>query len=141
MIDEYAGLIKEEDRLGLELGLSEIIINAIEHGNLEISFDEKVETLKDGMDALERLRGSRRGNPDLGRRKVMIESFVGGGSIFWTITDEGGGFDFEKLLDPNETCNLETPCGRGIFLARMQFDSLEFSKSGCRVRLGKRFAG
>ncbi len=103
MLDEYADLVKEDDRLGLELGLSEIIINAIEHGNLGISFDEKCEALTSGMEALAHLRDSRQENPDLARRQVRIESAFDGESIIWTITDEGNGFDFKKLLDPNET--------------------------------------
>ena len=140
LVDTYSHLIKEDDRFGLELGLSEILINSIEHGNLGITFEAKVEALRSGMEELAHLREARRKDPDMGNRTVAVESAFDGAAITWTITDEGNGFDHELIHDPNGPCSLETPCGRGICLASMQFDAMEYSEGGRRVRLVKRIA-
>ena len=59
----------------------------------------------------------------------------------WVIIDEGDGFDWKSLPNPLNPENLAQPSGRGIFLARMQFDEVEFLGKGNRVRARKCFAG
>ena len=41
LIESVDLIFKEDESMGIRLGLDEIIINAIEHGNLNISYIEK----------------------------------------------------------------------------------------------------
>ena len=38
----------DKEIFNISLGLSELITNAVEHGNLEISYDEKTQFIQDG---------------------------------------------------------------------------------------------
>jgi putative Holliday junction resolvase len=46
-----------------------------------------------------------------------------------TITDEGEGFDPDRVPDPTDESNLLKESGRGIFIMRQVMDSVEFSTS------------
>lgn len=115
------------------IGLHELLINAIEHGNLGISYSEKSnlienETWKDEVNR-------RLADPVLSTRKAVlsIESVADGFAI--TIADEGKGFDWEKYLefDPDRAFHSH---GRGIALARsLGFQSMEYTAPGNRVRV------
>jgi len=51
----------------------------------------------------------------------------------FSITDQGGGFDFTNLPDPTAPENLEKPDGRGIFLMKNLSDKVEFFDEGRKV--------
>ncbi|NCC45339.1 MAG: hypothetical protein EOM18_17535, partial [Clostridia bacterium] len=70
----------------LRISLREIIINAIEHGNLEISFEEKSNAMMED-NYFETVR-SRQMKPDLGKRKVLIDYSLNSDRVCYTVTDE-----------------------------------------------------
>ena len=43
LISEISLKIDDSDKTNIELGLDELITNSVEHGNLEITYDEKVD--------------------------------------------------------------------------------------------------
>lgn len=110
------------------LGLAEIMVNAVEHGNLAISYAEK-SLLKraDRMDAeLER----RLADPKYAGRRAMVEFERTPDRLRFTVTDQGQGFDWPAFLEMDPTRAFD-PNGRGIALARaMSFDRLDFHGSG-----------
>jgi len=53
--------------------------------------------------------------------------------VIFSITDQGGGFDFTNLPDPTAPENLEKPDGRGIFLMKNLSDKVEFFDEGKKV--------
>jgi serine/threonine-protein kinase RsbW len=53
--------------------------------------------------------------------------------VVFSITDQGGGFDFTNLPDPTAPENLEKPDGRGIFLMKNLSDKVEFFDEGKKV--------
>jgi serine/threonine-protein kinase RsbW len=55
--------------------------------------------------------------------------------LFFRITDQGAGFDFENVPDPTAPENLEKPNGRGVFLMRQLADECTFSDEGRIVEL------
>ena len=119
----------------LGLGLYEIIINAIEHGSLEITFEEKCEAI--GKDAYEDLLRKRLSNPIYSERRVTIEYRMIPGELHYVIKDEGKGFNWRSLPCSDPVKNLLNPCGRGIFLARVYLDRVEFNEKGNEVHLVK----
>lgn len=135
---EAAPFLTEEERFGVQLGLYELISNAIEHGNLGITYEEKNQALFEGSNRYIDLMNRRRADPERERRRVRIRYHLDDGKLEWLISDEGEGFDWYRLPNPLAGSNYEKLCGRGIFLARFQFDELSFLGTGNRVRVTKK---
>lgn len=113
------------------LGLSELLINAIEHGNLGIGYDEKSRLLRDGVwqDEINlRLQDARYRDK---RVNIQIERLPH--VITLTVRDEGKGFDWRPFLNFTPERAFD-PHGRGISMSRlMSFDTLEYQGSGNEV--------
>ncbi len=121
----------------IRLTLREIIINAIEHGNLSITFDEKSQALQ--ADNYFSLIAERQHNSEYMNRKVHIWYRLAPDMVSYRITDEGSGFDFKKILSislDDEVAN-SLPHGRGIRMAKEVFDRIEYNESGNSVLLEK----
>lgn len=111
-------------RLG---GVLELLVNAIEHGSLGVGADEKRQLLLSGQLHVELERRSKAAPYAARVARASFERFERG--VRLTITDEGDGFDFEKVLAA--TPDLMAPHGRGIYLARaMSFDRLRYEGRG-----------
>ena len=135
LLRETCGAIKRADQLGVRLGLVELLLNAVEHGNLNISYEQKGESIETA-DGLETLCRTRLSDPELAARRVTIQFRMDATACEWVIADEGAGFDWKALPDPTGAGLLESH-GRGILLSRTQFDTLEFQGRGNIVRAVK----
>ena len=112
-------------------GLSDLMVNAVEHGNLGVSYREK--TLLKWEGDWEAEIGRRLRLPQFRDRygTVRVERLPE--SIRFTIIDQGEGFDWRQYLefDPDRAFD---PNGRGIAMARMMsFASLEYLGRGNAV--------
>ncbi|SDH29088.1 SpoIIE family protein phosphatase [Roseospirillum parvum] len=113
------------------VGLSELMLNAVEHGNLGITYAEKTALLADG--GLDGEIARRLANPEWRDREVEVTFERRAREIEVTITDQGAGFDWRRYLtmDPERVFDTH---GRGIALARdLSFDSLEYRGRGNQV--------
>lgn len=140
LIQETEGRLPRFSRLGVRLGLLEILINAIEHGNLGITFDEKSAAMEDGPDEFDKLIAERLAQPENQNRTVLVEFRMDEHQCEWTITDEGKGFDCHMVPDPCDPENIMVKHGRGILLARLNFDEVVFREKGNQVVLRKKLA-
>lgn len=124
----------------LRLAVREIIINAIEHGNLDITFDEK--TRETGADSYFEYLSDRQNDPRFRERSVTVEYEMDENRVIYVVADQGSGFDYSKYLRddslPNDTFLAH---GRGIALARGIFDEIKYDNGGSRVVLVKYFNG
>ena len=114
------------------VGLSELMINAIEHGNLEIDFDQKTQLLADGSwhDYIK----SKLQEYPYSSREVKISLKKKSDHLEFVITDEGSGFDW-KSLDSKASQLVMQSHGRGILIAKnMSFDDINFIGCGNKVR-------
>ncbi len=68
-------------------------------------------------------------------KSVSVEYEKRGKDLFFRISDEGAGFDYENLPDPTAPENLERPNGRGVFLMRNLADDCLFEENGRIVEL------
>lgn len=113
------------------VGYSELLINAVEHGNLGIGYEEKSRLLGEGHWAEEvenRLR-----SPEYGGKSVRVSLEKANGASRVTITDQGPGFDWQSYIEfsPDRVFDLH---GRGIAMSKaMSFDSLEYQGTGNTV--------
>ena len=135
LIKETGNKIKESDRLGFELGLNELIINSVEHGNLEISSEEKQKAFEDNK--LLHLYNTKLKEPELANRTITIKLNITKEIIELEITDEGKGFDWRKISNPLTSDNIEKLAGKGVFLSKYYFDELEYKGKGNIVRVIK----
>lgn len=129
-----AGSLSDTTQLHLRGTLQELLLNSVEHGNLEISYPVKQEAIHQNQ--LSRLVQERLAQPRLAERTVTIRVHFDrqAGLLEYRITDQGKGFDWETLLHrTTEACNAENTSGRGIFLARSFFPSLYYNDRGNEV--------
>jgi CheY-like chemotaxis protein len=110
--------------------ITELLLNAHEHGNLGISFSEKSDFLKEGTWEDEIL--FRELMPENISKKVQVEISRNEKDVSILIADEGNGFEYKKFLtlDPARAKKLN---GRGVYLAALDFDELKFLRSGSQV--------
>jgi CheY-like chemotaxis protein/anti-sigma regulatory factor (Ser/Thr protein kinase) len=113
------------------LGLTELMLNAVEHGNLAITYDEKSQLIRtDGLrDEIER----RLNMPGYSTRKALLSVERMDGEVRFLIRDEGSGFDWQQYLEMNADRAFDTH-GRGIAMSKMiSFDRLEYRGAGNEV--------
>lgn len=127
--------LHEKNRYHIILGLSEVINNAIEHGNLGITFKEKSDALK--ASRFYPLAIERSHREPYRDRVVTIRSrvFPNLRRIEYFVADQGSGFDWRSLPDPKDKSNLLNRNGRGIMMARYAFDELMYNETGNEVTL------
>lgn len=112
-------------------GLSELLINAVEHGNLGITYKHKSELLE--SDSWEQEIKKRLSMDEYASRYVEVNFARHVDKISFTITDQGEGFDWQPYLqiDP---ARGEDNHGRGIAMAGMlSFDRIEYQGKGNQV--------
>jgi serine/threonine-protein kinase RsbW len=96
------------EEFGVELALREALNNAVVHGNQE--------------------------NPE---KKVHIRCRCGpGNEVSIVVTDQGRGFDFEKIVG-NGFTSAAAEHGRGIQLMKASMDEVHFERDGSEVHMRK----
>src|SRR5262245_53755826 len=104
------------------------MVNAVEHGNLGISYQEKAELLERGE--LEREIERRLSLPGLAGRRVLVTLRREAERLTATIADEGEGFDWRPYLDPDPERVLDIT-GHGIAIAcGVCFDDVAYQGKG-----------
>ncbi|MGE3391176.1 MAG: response regulator [Gammaproteobacteria bacterium] len=112
-------------------GLWELLLNAVEHGNLGITYEEKSALIaRDGLrDEIAR----RLASAEFGGRYVEVNVDRAGPQVVFTIVDQGEGFDPTRYLefDPERATHAH---GRGIAMARgLSFSRVEYQGRGNTV--------
>lgn len=113
------------------IGISELLINAVEHGNLGMTYEEKNQLVTAGRwrettDARQKLLEHANKKVD-----VVLQRKVDG--IYLQISDEGEGFEWWRYLEI-DPARATHPNGRGIALAnKISFNRLQFTHNGSRV--------
>lgn len=69
------------------------------------------------------------------RKRVRIEAHLSPDEITVQVTDEGRGFDPDKVLDPTLPVNRTRTGGRGIYLIRKLMDRVEFNERGNSITM------
>ncbi len=112
------------------IGILELMMNAVEHGNLGFSFSEKRKLLE--QREWERAVQHRLCQEEYMEKEASVYVTKQGRNIELVIEDQGGGFDWKPFLSLNVE-RADAPNGRGIVLAKQDFDVIEFQKNGSRV--------
>jgi DNA-binding response OmpR family regulator len=113
------------------LGLTELMLNAVEHGNLGITYSEKSALI--AGDALTTEVDLRLKMPKYRDRRALLTIERRQNELVFMIRDEGNGFDWTPYVEMSPTRAFDTH-GRGIAMSRLiSFDRLEYRGSGNEV--------
>jgi CheY-like chemotaxis protein len=115
------------------IGLAEILINAVEHGNLGLNYQDKSRLLSSGGWDEEISR--RLQDPAYAGHEAEIRCQFDQGMASLTIRDQGEGFAWQSFLEvrPERAFDLH---GRGIALAcQISFSSIEYQGNSNTVRV------
>ena len=101
-----------KDTFGIHMAMEEAIMNAIHHGN-QCADDKHVH--------------------------VLIE--ISTDQFYSRVTDQGCGFDPDRVPDPTEEENLDKDSGRGVMLMKSFVDEVIYNDKGNSVELKKKKSG
>ncbi|MBP7284037.1 MAG: ATP-binding protein [Leptospiraceae bacterium] len=132
--------IDAADAFNVRICVREIIINSIEHGNLNIDYETKTELRKTKGGYFKFLQ-ERQNDPMYKNRRVTVWYSLKADRVSFLVKDEGKGFDHQKLLaDNSENANKNfLDHGRGIFMTKNTFDRIKYNHLGNKVLLIKYF--
>ena len=112
-------------------GISELFLNAVEHGNLAISYELKSQLVQENRWKEEVDR--RLADPEYQNRMVTVVFEKKANDFMLKIHDEGEGFNWEQFLSV-DTARATHNHGRGIAMANMMsFDELFYNVRGNQV--------
>ncbi|MBS1765833.1 MAG: response regulator [Acidobacteria bacterium] len=115
----------------VSMGVWELLINAIEHGNLEITYAEKTKLMQERRMLAEVKARLERPAFQARRASATLERDAGGLRLI--VEDEGPGFDWTPYLELSPDRAFHTH-GRGIAMAKaICFDEVRYEGRGNRV--------
>jgi CheY-like chemotaxis protein len=137
-LEEFGMILDENnleivEKMRLESGFTELIMNAHEHGNLGIDSHMKQELMETGEYSgyLDRAEKENSG------KKILIQYYSINGYIVLKIQDEGRGFD-TNILKELLTKDHRRFHGRGIMMSDNDFDFIAYNEIGNSVLFGKK---
>lgn len=134
LIEQTAAKLPECQRLHLRATLTELMVNAIEHGSLEIKCHEKHQALS--TDRFDALIEARRRDPRFSTRHVVVQASydLSRRRLHYAIADEGRGFTWTRVLTQGEhPADNHDANGRGVLLAKAFFPDLTYNERGTQV--------
>lgn len=123
------GLCDETTCIRLGIALEEAILNAMYHGNLEVSSELR----RDGDQPYRDLIEQRKRQDPYCKRTVTIRATLSRDEAVYVIRDQGRGFDPSQLPDPTDPANLESTSGRGLLLIRTFMDEVYHRDGGREI--------
>ncbi len=135
MLKRFPGVDKKV-LFSIRLSLYEMMVNAIEHGNLEVDYAEKKKLLDTGENYLDILK-ERSWNEPYRSRKIWVGYHYKNGTLKITVKDEGKGFRTSTYNNDKVKIDTEELHGRGIFITKVNMDKIEYNKKGNQVTLEK----
>jgi CheY-like chemotaxis protein/anti-sigma regulatory factor (Ser/Thr protein kinase) len=127
------GALDEAERTRIGVALEEALVNAAEHGNLELDSALRSSDRR----AYVELADQRRACEPYCDRRVYVEAHLSRSEARFVVRDEGSGFDPGTLPDPRDPENLLKVSGRGVLIMRTFMDDVRFNPDGNEVTLIK----
>jgi len=118
----------------IAMALDEALVNAIFHGNLEVS--SELRQIDDGKPFVDLVK-QRKAMPPYQDRRVAVEMRVDREKARFMIADEGPGFNVANLPDPTDPANLEKAGGRGLLLIHSFMDEVVHNEKGNQITMLK----
>jgi CheY-like chemotaxis protein/anti-sigma regulatory factor (Ser/Thr protein kinase) len=139
-LKENLALMSDTDEttlLRVSIALREALLNAMDHGNLEL--DSRLRERE--VSEYHTLAEERRRQPPYRDRRVYVQARETPTEAVYVIRDEGKGYDPSGLPDPLDPANLENVSGRGLLLIRTFMSEVRHNATGNEITLIQRSAG
>lgn len=133
---EISGCIDETNINLFGAALYEVAINAIEHGNLGISYEMKKEWIEKSIyqEKLSELLKSEKAKNTFVKISLEIEDNF----LTLTVQDEGLGFKPQKEMEKIIKEDFMRNCGRGMMMMKSYFDEIKYNETGNSITLIKK---
>jgi len=129
----------ETGRIRIGIALEEALLNALYHGNLELTSDQIREARSNMLTQKSpNMIDQRRVQAPYRDRRIHVQISVNPREARFTIRDQGPGFNPNEVPDPTDPANLERESGRGMLLMRAFMDDVAYNETGNEVTLIKR---
>lgn len=126
-------ILSHSDKNRIQMVFQEAIINAVEHGCLELSSSWKDEMYPDGSDRFSLEKLNRMADIKYGSRKVYVTAEFKDSSLSIEVQDEGNGFATDHMIKPA----LDSLHGRGLGLMTSLMDEVMFFDQGKKIQMKK----
>lgn len=127
-----SNFIDQDGRERLHVAIFEMLMNAVEHGNCDISYKEKTEWLETKGDILELLREKTK-DPEVRRKRVYFSYRITPERSYFTIRDQGKGFDWRSQMKKREEQVNFGLHGHGIQMTNHYMENLSYNDAGNEV--------
>lgn len=118
----------------IAMAFHEALVNALEHGNLELDSALKGDLFA-AEDPYATLRTQRMADPEYAGRLIEVRLAMDTERFEVEISDEGKGFDAERLTPPRPDSDMAHHCGRGLPLILLVMDEVHFNDKGNQIRM------
>ena len=115
--------------------LDEALVNAMIHGNLEVSSALRVED--GGKPYRDQIKERQELSP-FRERRVNVQMTTTREEASVTIRDEGPGFDPSQIPDPRDPANIGKVSGRGLLLIHTFMDEVHHNEQGNEITMIRR---
>ncbi len=125
------GMPVPKDNLAMiKAALHEVIQNSIVHGNFELQTPEL--TTIDSFINFESVIKERALLPEYGQRKILMRSWHDEQGVYFSVLDEGPGYDFKRLSELNykQANASHKKSNRGMLIITEAADTIEHSMNG-----------
>ncbi len=119
--------------LRVGVALQEALVNALYHGNLEVSSDLRQEDERE----FDELARSRFTLEPYRSRQIRVQVQIDRDAARFVVADEGPGFDTEAFHKPADAEDFGRIGGRGLLLIRTFMDHVSFNSSGNQITMVK----
>jgi CheY-like chemotaxis protein len=128
-------LFDEGERMQIAMAMDEALLNAMVHGNLEVS--SELRQIDEGKPYTEAIEKRKQETPFKDRR-VTVQLQASCEDATFVIRDEGPGFDVAGIRDPTDPDNLERAGGRGLLLINAFMNEVHHNDRGNEITMIKR---
>ena len=132
-LHELAGV--EAQQSALFTILTELFVNALDHGVLKLASDLKAE--RNGFEAYMDQRAQRLASLADGWVSIVVSAQASDNALEIVVTDSGGGFDVDAYYQASRLAASEgtpRPYGRGLTLVRALCEAVEHEQAGALTR-------
>jgi CheY-like chemotaxis protein/anti-sigma regulatory factor (Ser/Thr protein kinase) len=129
------GYCDATEAIRLSLAIEEALLNALVHGNLELT----AETSREGIRPEAEFFKKRLVTAPYCERSLSIKLDLSEKQLEFFVRDEGPGFDTSTIPRVDELHSLRDGVGRGFLLMQLFMDVVEFNSRGNELRLVRYF--
>ena len=131
-------LCDDVTRARIGMAIEQALLNALYHGNLEISHQDQVDDEELQVEGSLALVDRRRTEPDFRDRQIHFKAHLTQQELTFVIRDDGKGFDTTSYRTAGSIDALDIEGGRGLSLIRSFMDEVRFNDVGNEITMIKR---